>query len=241
MSGLLVIVPHPDDESALCAGLIARAAKMSVPVRIVFLTSGRHGRTLDLVPQAALAAERRKEATLATGALGAKDVYFLGYPDFDPRRQKIFGWTGVKKKLLSSVGDVSAGTVIVSFPPNGLNGHPDHVRCSRFAAELAAERGAMLLCVTPKEAPAPGAEVNSYMKAQRRRKLHMAPTHRLRLTQAEMEKKLCALSHYRTQALSILDFTRNAKGRLFEEYFAVARNGGPQARRLLAGLLQALA
>src|SRR5207249_3833424 len=37
---VLVLAPHPDDEALACGGLVQRALKMRLPVRIVFLTYG---------------------------------------------------------------------------------------------------------------------------------------------------------------------------------------------------------
>ncbi|TAL34597.1 MAG: hypothetical protein EPN97_08345 [Alphaproteobacteria bacterium] len=239
MSDIIVIVPHPDDESALCAGLILRAVKKSHRVRVAFLTSGTHGRTLGLVPQKALAAARRKEAENATRSLGVDDVHFLGYNDFDPRRGKKFAWPDARKKILSAAGKISADTVIVSFPPNGINGHPDHVLCSKLAQEIAEEQGASLLYVTTNGAEeAYMMDAASYLKSQQRRKLHVAASHVLKLTPEEKSGKLFALSHYRTQAVSVVDFIRLSKGNLFEEYYTLAPGAGAKARKLLSGLLR---
>src|SRR5262245_33785801 len=100
MTDIAVIVPHPDDESALCAGFIQRALSKGVKVSVTFITSGTHGRTLGLVTRRKLAAERRKEAELACRALGVKDVHFLGFDDFNPRNGKFSTWPDAKKKLL---------------------------------------------------------------------------------------------------------------------------------------------
>jgi N-acetylglucosamine malate deacetylase 2 len=238
MSDIVVIVPHPDDESALCGGLILRAVQKGRRVRIVFLTSGTHGRTLGLVPQKELAAARRKEAENATRTLGVSDVSFLGYNDFNPRTGKKFSWPGAKKKLLAAV-KISAGTLIVSFPPNGINGHPDHVLCSTLAGEVAKEQGASLLYVTTDgAAEAYMMDAASYLKSQQRRKLHLAPSHVLKLTPEEKAGKLFALSHYRTQAVSVVDFIRLSKGNLFEEYYTLAPGTGAKAGKLLSGLLR---
>ncbi|MEZ0226249.1 MAG: PIG-L deacetylase family protein [Alphaproteobacteria bacterium] len=241
MANIVVIVPHPDDESALCAGLILRAVKKSHRVAVVYLTSGKHGRTLGLVPRKGLAAARRVEAENALRALGVTNIHFLDYPDFNPRTGKKSGWPGAKKKLLSAIGKLSSGDVIVGFPPNGINGHPDHVLCATLAEEIAREQGAALLCVTTNgAAEAYMMDAASYLKSQQRRKLHLAPTHVLQLTPQEKAGKLFALSHYRTQALSVIDFIRLSQGNLFEEYYALARRAGV-AERVLKGLIRPVA
>ena len=239
MFDIVVIVPHPDDESALCAGLIVRALSKSVDVKIVFVTSGQNGRTLGLVTRKALAGARRKEAVRAAAALGVSDVHFLNYPDFNPRSGKFSTWPGAKKKLLDAVGGVSARTLIVSFPPNGMNGHPDHVRCSALAVDIAKDRKAALLYVTN---PVPSASLGTttYAPQRRRQERHLPPTHVMTLTSGEMKQKLLALSGYRTQAISIVDFIRQERGDISREHFALAAGADAKAAGFLSRQLRLL-
>jgi LmbE family N-acetylglucosaminyl deacetylase len=90
---VLVVAPHPDDETLCCAGVVQRARAAGARVAIVWLTSGdafeldailvehrlRPGRT----GLERLAHERMAEARAAAGLLGvpARDQFFLGYPD----------------------------------------------------------------------------------------------------------------------------------------------------------------
>lgn len=236
MTDIAVIVPHPDDESALCAGLILRAQAKGLKVAVVFVTSGAHGRTLGLVAQDKLAAARRKEAEFACRTLGANSVHFLGYDDFDPRSGKFSTWPGAKKKILSRLR-VSPETIVVGFPPNGMNGHPDHVRCSALAVEVAQERNATMLYVTRPSAKTSLGMV-SYVPEKKRQQRHLPATHVMTVTPAEMEVKLLALSGYRTQAISILDYIRQEQGNLFDEYYAIPRDATPGARKVLTRTLR---
>lgn len=90
---LLVVSPHPDDESLCCAGAIQRVLKAGGHVSIVWLTSG-DGSELDLIvvekslfikPRKLrdLAQRRMQESREAATILGvpADHLYFLGYPD----------------------------------------------------------------------------------------------------------------------------------------------------------------
>ena len=237
MFDIVVIVPHTDDESALCAGFILRALSKGAKVKVVFVTSGQNGRTLGLVTRKALPAARRKEAELAAAALGVSDVHFLNYPDFNPRSGRFSTWPGAKKKLLSFVPDISSRTIIVSFPPNGMNGHPDHVRCSVLANDVAKDRKAALLYVTN---PTPSASLGmtSYAPEPSRQGLHLPPSHVMTLTLAEMRGKLLALSGYRTQAISILNFIRQEKGNISQEHFALAEGTGQGVRTFLSRTLK---
>ncbi|MGC4030017.1 MAG: PIG-L family deacetylase [Steroidobacteraceae bacterium] len=90
---LLVISPHPDDESLCCGGLIDEARRAGAQVAIVWVTSGDGFRWDAMVVQrrlrvrgqglTALARTRMAEAEAAAGVLGVprERQFFLGYPD----------------------------------------------------------------------------------------------------------------------------------------------------------------
>jgi LmbE family N-acetylglucosaminyl deacetylase len=92
-TSLLVVAPHPDDETLCCAGVIRRVLAAGGRASIVWLTSG-DGSELDLLiiektlrmhPQKMrdLAARRMGEARAAAAVLGVPPArrFFLGYPD----------------------------------------------------------------------------------------------------------------------------------------------------------------
>ena len=90
---ILVVAPHPDDESLCCGGLISAARRVGAQVAIVWVTSGGGFRLDAMIVQKkarpkyadmrALARRRIDEAQQAAEALGveANQLYFLGYPD----------------------------------------------------------------------------------------------------------------------------------------------------------------
>jgi LmbE family N-acetylglucosaminyl deacetylase len=90
---VIVFAPHPDDETLGVGGLLRRAARAHVPVRVVFMTNGdgyplaveaefdlRHPTRDDYL---ALGRLRQQEAMRALGrlGLGKRDALFLGFPD----------------------------------------------------------------------------------------------------------------------------------------------------------------
>lgn len=90
---VLMVSPHPDDESLCCAGNIQGAIAAGAQVYIVWLTSG-DGFELDAAllehtprprgrASESLGSVRIGEATRAAAALGvpASHLFFLGYPD----------------------------------------------------------------------------------------------------------------------------------------------------------------
>lgn len=81
---LLVIAPHPDDESLGCGGLLAWAAMTGRRPRVLFVTDGEGSHTGSrLYPPRRLGRLRRAEAQRACAALGltADALIFLGAPD----------------------------------------------------------------------------------------------------------------------------------------------------------------
>lgn len=87
LSPLLILVPHPDDETLGCGGLIATACSMGLKPRVAYLTDGEASHTSSPTwPPERLAATRRREALDALAVLGvpSTDVLFLGWPDGKP-------------------------------------------------------------------------------------------------------------------------------------------------------------
>ena len=90
---LLVVAPHPDDETLCCAGAIQRARAAGARVAVVWITNGdgyelaaslvRHRLFSSARDLRAFGEMRMQEAARATSMLGlaAGDRFFLGYPD----------------------------------------------------------------------------------------------------------------------------------------------------------------
>jgi LmbE family N-acetylglucosaminyl deacetylase len=81
---LLVIAPHPDDETLGCGGLLLQRRRANLPATCLFLTRGEGShQNHPLLAPAALAARRVDEARDATSLLGLgdQDLCFLGLPD----------------------------------------------------------------------------------------------------------------------------------------------------------------
>ena len=91
---ILILAPHPDDESLACGGIIQRGVAQGLPVRVAFLSYGDNNewsfmvyrKRLEILPWQvrAMGEVRHAEALAAAGTLGVpeKALNFLGYPDF---------------------------------------------------------------------------------------------------------------------------------------------------------------
>ncbi|MGH8287455.1 MAG: PIG-L deacetylase family protein [Steroidobacteraceae bacterium] len=92
-TSLLVVSPHPDDETLCCAGVIQQVVAAGGHASIVWLTGGDASeldllfieKALRIKPQKLrdLAARRMREARAAAAILGVppRRQFFLGYPD----------------------------------------------------------------------------------------------------------------------------------------------------------------
>jgi len=125
---LAVVVAHPDDDTFACAASVARHAD-APGFRFVLLhaTSGEAGRIADpsLATPATLGAVREEEDRRAWVALGREpDRHeWFRYPDG--------GVVGVPFEALveriAAVLDEERPDVVLTFGPDGITGHPDHV------------------------------------------------------------------------------------------------------------------
>jgi len=92
-TSLLVVSPHPDDETLCCAGVMERVIEAGGRVSVVWITSGDGSELSMLLVEKSLfatrdsvrdlASKRMREARAATALLGVPRAQqlFLGYPD----------------------------------------------------------------------------------------------------------------------------------------------------------------
>lgn len=138
-STVLSVWAHPDDETYLSGGLMAAVSASGGRVVNVSATLGEHG-TPDpaAFPPARLARIRRRELLAALATLGVTDVRVLDFEDgtlhaVDP---------AVGARSILKVLDTVEPDVVVSFGPDGITGHPDHVAVGDWTARaVSAWRG----------------------------------------------------------------------------------------------------
>src|SRR5262245_45577453 len=143
---LLVVRPHPDDESSATGGLLAYYQARGVPTGVVICTGGEEGEIRDptLDPVAArphLRAIRERELRQACALLGVAELRLLGYRDSGmagtPANQHPDAF--VQADLREAAGRLVwiirelRPRVIVTEPPGGGYAHPDHIRCHQVS------------------------------------------------------------------------------------------------------------
>ena len=97
-------------------------------------TDGRHGDAAGLDP-ALVPARRSGELDRAAAALGVRDVVKLAYPDSGLSEDGSVAADSFSRrpmepmvKQMVRLMRMFAPDVLVTYPPNGLSGHPDHIR-----------------------------------------------------------------------------------------------------------------
>lgn len=137
---LLGIWAHPDDEAYLSAGLMAKTIDSGGVVTLVTLTDGEEGfPSDDPRPATERARQRRVELRAAMEAIGVTDVRFLGIPDGAVAQCDN---ASVVDSLSQLIEDVNPD-VIVTFGPDGITGHEDHIANSEIVTQawLESRRG----------------------------------------------------------------------------------------------------
>lgn len=117
---VLVVAPHPDDESISCGGTICLHTQRGDRVAIAFLTSGEGGgEALRRLPPEQAWRIREGEAEAAAEVLGVEELAFLRHPDWFLGKEV--------EKAAASLGPIlrrEAPQII--YLPHAGEWHPDH-------------------------------------------------------------------------------------------------------------------
>jgi LmbE family N-acetylglucosaminyl deacetylase len=109
-----VVGAHPDDPESGCGGLIALLTQRGHEVVVGYLTCYRGGRKVGDEPEATV---RRREATAACQALGARPHFF------DYAHEKLFADEATVGAVASWLKEVDPDVVVTHWP---LDTHPNH-------------------------------------------------------------------------------------------------------------------
>ena len=128
---LVVIAPHPDDETLGCGSLITRAVRRGIGVAVIALTDGDASHPgSQRWPPAALGRLRAAEMRRALARLGAGGVPVrrLGWHDGNVGRDADV------RQLRAQLVALRAGVVLVT---SDADHHPDHQAAARIARAAA--------------------------------------------------------------------------------------------------------
>ena len=113
---VLVLAPHPDDETLATGGLLQRAQALKTEVRVLFVTDGEdnpwaqrateHRWRIGAADRERWGERRRGEALAALACLGVSpwQTGFLGYPDQGIHRLLVAGDGDMIETLVGELG-----------------------------------------------------------------------------------------------------------------------------------------
>lgn len=182
---VLVIFPHPDDESFGVSGTIIMHTTNGTPVTYACCTLGEMGRNMGNPPFAnreTLPLIRKKELENACEAMGIKDLRLLGIRDKTMEFEDI---DEIADKLLPIITELNPSLIITFYP--GYSVHPDHDACG--AAVIHA------LKRLPKD-ERPTVHCTAFSKNHEE---DLGPPHIVRDVSAYSEEKLVAITAHDSQ------------------------------------------
>lgn len=130
---LLAVFAHPDDESMGMGGTLAKYSAEEVETHLVCASRGERGwfgpEEQDPGPER-LGQIRTQELENAVKELGMKGLSFLNYIDGDVDQAN---YTEAIAKIVTHIRKIKP-QVVVTFPPDGNYGHPDHIAIGQFTS-----------------------------------------------------------------------------------------------------------
>jgi LmbE family N-acetylglucosaminyl deacetylase len=134
VAGLLFLLAHPDDETFIAGGTIAKYAAAGVEIGVVCATRGQRGKTGDICSRDDLASVREAELRDAAQILGVRRLEILPYED---QALASAPPDEIRRAMVAALRR-QRPQIAVTFDPNGMNLHLDHIAISRFAADAVA-------------------------------------------------------------------------------------------------------
>ncbi len=134
---VLVLAPHPDDETLGCGGVIRSLVESKKRVKVIFLTSGDKGEPAHPLSGIKHAGEhitdyslmRENEAIKALSVLGVSDYEFLRFPD----RELHLHSGKILERLLKIAGEYAPDAV---FSPSIIEFNPDHRTTAQVSLKM---------------------------------------------------------------------------------------------------------
>jgi len=130
---LLAVFAHPDDESMGMGGTLAKYSAEGVDTHLVCASRGERGWAgpEEQNPGLSILGKiRTQELENAVKELGMKGLYFLNYIDGDVDQAP---YAEAISQIVTHIRRIKP-QVVVTFPPDGNYGHPDHIAIGQFAS-----------------------------------------------------------------------------------------------------------
>jgi LmbE family N-acetylglucosaminyl deacetylase len=126
LSPVLVVAPHPDDETLGCGGAIALLRHLNCPVEVLVVSDGTRSHPNSIkYPAPVLQALRASETSIAMEILGVETerVTFLNLPDGAVPLPQDETWENGLMRCREAIAKIQPKTI---FLPWRCDPHPDH-------------------------------------------------------------------------------------------------------------------
>jgi LmbE family N-acetylglucosaminyl deacetylase len=135
---VLIVAPHPDDETLGAGALIATLRARDVPVTVVAVTDGENAYDTCATKRLELGATREREQQEALAVLGVE-------PSAIKRLRMTDSGLAAQERDLTDRLLHLVDTDMTLLAPWSGDFHPDHEACARAAATVAAVKGVPLI------------------------------------------------------------------------------------------------
>jgi LmbE family N-acetylglucosaminyl deacetylase len=134
---ILFVFPHPDDESHWGSGIALKYHHEGARTVLVTLTRGERGTTGGLCTPKELPAVREQELREAARILKFDELEILSYVD---KEVVNIAPDEIRRTLVARIRR-ERPLIVVTFDPDGLTFHIDHIATSRFVTDAIAAAG----------------------------------------------------------------------------------------------------
>lgn len=216
-SKILFIYPHPDDETYFNAGLIQKLVKEKIEFEIICLTKGGAGKSRFNTNGKSVMEIREMEFKKVMNFLQVKNYSILDFKDGGLKNEKDLE-SFLQKLILNK-----KATYIVSFEPNGIYGHSDHVYLTELLKKICEKLKIKLTYSTvPKDYTA--SKSSLAMSVFENFPPHLDYNIVLNLSLTERIKKIYAIYLYKSQFNIFKEFTKKHNRCLFcKEYYNIPK------------------
>ena len=197
---ILVIAPHPDDETLGCGGAIAALRSIGLTVRILVMSDGTQSHPNSIAyPASKLRALRESETRCAMSVLGvdADQITFLRLPD---GALPVRGTVEFGVALGQCCDYLTAVIPAVLFVPWRFDPHPDH----RATWHLIHSALSQVNCVVPPVLRVLEYPIWDWDRAQRQASKVAIASWRLDISDT-VQLKQRAIAAYRSQTTGLID------------------------------------
>jgi len=129
---ILAVFAHPDDEVFRCGGTLALLARRGIRVHVLTFTRGQAGSCGEppVCSRQELGVVRTGELYCSCQALGLETPDVLDYEDGDLENvSQEEGIAQIYRRI-----QAIRPQLLLTWPPDGLSGHPDHIAVSRWTS-----------------------------------------------------------------------------------------------------------